>query len=156
VRFANPSDAPAVVVSVTVLWTGEPLIVEQELTAEQTEGGEADVEFNAEHTLPVGAVEFLVALYRVDGGQPSFRKTFFRTALKSAFTVAFPGWRDGDRHLERARRLPVWIRQLPYGVANRFGRADHQPPKPANGESRFNPGRRGATQRSVQRGGAVW
>lgn len=77
VHYANPSELPAAIVSVTVLWAGEPFVVEQELTPEEVQRDRVDVEFDEERTLPVGPVEFRVALYRLDGAQASFRKTFY-------------------------------------------------------------------------------
>src|SRR5205809_690195 len=38
---------------------------------------QAEIEFDAERTLPVGPAEFCIALYRADGAQASFRRTFF-------------------------------------------------------------------------------
>ena len=77
IRFANSWESPAAIVSVTVLWAGEPFVVEQELTPEEAVQGQVGVEFDQERTLPVGQAEFLVALYREDGAQASFRKTFY-------------------------------------------------------------------------------
>ncbi len=77
VRFANNSDSPAAVVSTVVVWAGEPFVVEQELTPKESSGGVVDVWFDEERALPVGPAEFNVALYRIDGAQASFRKTFY-------------------------------------------------------------------------------
>jgi hypothetical protein len=75
--FANPSKVPAAVISVNVLWAGKSFTVEKELTSEEIQRGHADIEFDQQRTLPVGQVEFLIALYRLDGAQASFRKTFY-------------------------------------------------------------------------------
>jgi hypothetical protein len=77
VRFINPSEAPAALVSITVLWTGEPFVVEKEISSEEAEMGQVEVEFNSEQTLPVGQVEFRLALYAVNGAQASFTKSYF-------------------------------------------------------------------------------
>jgi hypothetical protein len=77
VRFANNSDAPAAIVSVVVLWAGEPFVVEQELTPKESRSSVVDVWFDEERTLPVGPAEFNVALYRADGAQAAFRTTFY-------------------------------------------------------------------------------
>lgn len=77
VRFANLASSPAVIVSVVILWAGVPFIVEQEISAEEAQRGQVEIKFDEERTLPVGAVEFRVALYRQDGAEASFRKTFY-------------------------------------------------------------------------------
>jgi len=77
VRFANPADVPAAVVSVTILWAGEPFVVEQEVTNEEAQRRYVDVKFDETQTLPVGPAEFRVALYRHDGAQASFHKTLY-------------------------------------------------------------------------------
>ena len=63
--------------SVTVLWAGQPFTVEKEVTAEEAHQGVAVVEFDKQRTLPVGHAQFLVALYRTDGAQASFQKSFW-------------------------------------------------------------------------------
>ena len=75
--FNNSSQLPVSVISVVVLWAGEPFIVEHELTIEESKSGEVAVNFDKERTLPVGPVEFHIALYRIDGVQASFRKTYY-------------------------------------------------------------------------------
>lgn len=77
VRFANNSDAPAAIVSVVVLWAGEPFVVEQELTPKESRSGVVDVWFDEERTLPVGPAEFNVALYiELMGRRPRFGRPF--------------------------------------------------------------------------------
>lgn len=77
IRFANPSEKRVAMVSVTVLWAGKHFVVEKELTEEESHEGIVDLEFDEQRTLPIGPAEFLVALYRIDGAQASFRKTFY-------------------------------------------------------------------------------
>ncbi|PYL25979.1 MAG: hypothetical protein DMF37_03435 [Verrucomicrobia bacterium] len=77
VDFGNASDSPVVVVSVIARWAGEPFVVEHEIGPDESRKGQAEIEFDAERTLPVGPAEFCIALYRADGAQASFRRTFF-------------------------------------------------------------------------------
>jgi hypothetical protein len=77
IRFANPSEKRIAIASVTVLWAGKPFVVEKELTEEESHQGRVHLEFDEQRTLPIGPAEFLVALYRPDGTQASFRKTFY-------------------------------------------------------------------------------
>ena len=72
VRFANFGDAPLAVASVEVQWHGEPFTVEAFVETGEREGV-APVEFDEEHTLPVGPVAFQVTLYRADGAESRFR-----------------------------------------------------------------------------------
>lgn len=75
--FVNRSASPAAILSVTVLWNGEPFVVEKEVTKEEAERGETSLIFDEHRTLPVGQAEFLVVLYRADGAQATFRKTYW-------------------------------------------------------------------------------
>jgi hypothetical protein len=77
VSFVNPAEAPVAIASVTVLWAGAPFVVEQELTTDDRLRGYIDVEFDSDRALPVGRAEFRLAMYRLDGAQASFRKTFY-------------------------------------------------------------------------------
>jgi len=77
VQFTNRGAAAAAVASVTVLWAGDMFTVERALTSKDAENGEVTVEFDKERTLPVGQAQFLVALYRADGAQASFEKSFW-------------------------------------------------------------------------------
>jgi hypothetical protein len=77
VHFSNTSDSDVAITSIIVLWAGEPFVVERELEREEMSQGYVDVKFDEKHTLPVGPAEFNVSLYRIDGAQASFRKTFY-------------------------------------------------------------------------------
>ena len=76
-RYANAEEAAPAVVSVNVLWAGQPFVVEQEVTDEELRRKQIDVEFDKERTLPAGQAEFLVSLYALNGLQAQFRKTFY-------------------------------------------------------------------------------
>jgi hypothetical protein len=76
VRFQNPGGA-VVLAAVTVHWAGDPFVVEQRLTAQANRRGAVEVRFGPKQTLPVGPATFEVALYRKDGAQASFRKTYY-------------------------------------------------------------------------------
>jgi hypothetical protein len=77
VSFISGGQSAVAIVAVTVSWAGEPFVVEKELTTTEAGAGAVSVEFDASQTLPVGAAEFQVALYRADGAQASFRKTYY-------------------------------------------------------------------------------
>ena len=77
VQFKNQGEGSAALASVTVLWSGQSFTVEKELTAEEAQQGVAIVDFSKLRTLPVGHVQFMVALYRTDGAQASFQKSFW-------------------------------------------------------------------------------
>lgn len=77
VQFANLGDEPAAVAAVTVSWAGQPFTVEKKLTPDEAQQGIAVVEFDEKRTLPVGHAQFLTALYRSDGAQASFQKSFW-------------------------------------------------------------------------------
>ena len=77
VQFNNRGEDSAGLASVTVLWAGRPFTVEKKITEEEAQQGVAMVEFDKRRTLPVGHVQFLVALYRTDGAQASFQKSFW-------------------------------------------------------------------------------
>ena len=77
IRFANPSEERVAVASATVLWGGQSFLVEKEITETQSREGVIEIDFDEQRTLPVGPAQFLIALYRIDGAQASFRKTFY-------------------------------------------------------------------------------
>jgi hypothetical protein len=77
VQFTNPGEKPAALAAVTVSWAGQPFTVEKKLTEEEAQQGMAVVEFDGKSTLPVGHAQFLVALYRADGAQASFQKSYW-------------------------------------------------------------------------------
>jgi hypothetical protein len=72
----SSAERPAII-SVTVLWAGETFVVEKAISEAEAARGIAEVEFDREHTLPVGMVEFRAALYSVEGAQASFKKSFY-------------------------------------------------------------------------------
>ncbi len=77
IGFQNPDGGAMAVAAVTVLWAGRPFVVERRLPRTAKTHGTVEVRFDAKRALPVGPAEFQVALYRSDGAQASFRKTFY-------------------------------------------------------------------------------
>jgi hypothetical protein len=77
VQFINCGEETVALASVTVLWAGQPFTVEKVVTTDEANKGMAVLEFDERRTLPVGHVQVLVALYRNDGAQASFQKSFW-------------------------------------------------------------------------------
>jgi hypothetical protein len=77
ISYRNPEGGRIAVAAVTVLWAGEPFVVETRPPAGAGATGTVEVKFDSRRTLPVGPALFQVALYRADGAQASFRKTFY-------------------------------------------------------------------------------
>ncbi|GAB3907681.1 hypothetical protein GCM10028803_41860 [Larkinella knui] len=77
VSFRNDFESPADLVTVDVEWAGEPFTIQQELTAKDRANKRVSVAFDQTRTLPVGLVRFTIDLYRRDGSQTSFIKSFY-------------------------------------------------------------------------------
>lgn len=75
VDYRNAGDVTIDVASVQVAWAGEPFVVQQEVGGERE--GTVEIYVDAERTLPVGPVEFLVTLFRSDGAQATFRRSMY-------------------------------------------------------------------------------
>lgn len=77
ISFQNVGQAQVALASVTVHWAGDPFVVQQRVTRAESKKGFARIGFDRKHSLPVGQAEFLVALYREDGAQDTFRRNVF-------------------------------------------------------------------------------
>lgn len=75
VSFSNPGKRPLALLSVKVLWQGEPFIVEKEITSQENSAGYINVTFDKNQTLPTGPVTFLTDLFDKQGVQSSFKVT---------------------------------------------------------------------------------
>lgn len=71
VSFLDPNGGHVVLVSCTVSWIGSPIVVQQEVPAEA--GGEVQVVFDEEQSLPPGPAEITVTAYDSLGGADSRR-----------------------------------------------------------------------------------
>lgn len=77
IHFQNAGKSPVALVSVTVLWAGDPFTVEQRVSGREAKKGILAVAFDRKRSLPVGQAEFRISLYRADGAQANFRRTVF-------------------------------------------------------------------------------
>jgi hypothetical protein len=77
IEFQNVGESRVVVVAVIVNWAGRPFVVERKVTPADARRGRVMVPFDRRRTLPVGRAEFLVALYRDDGAESTFRRTVY-------------------------------------------------------------------------------
>ncbi|MGV3558873.1 hypothetical protein [Larkinella arboricola] len=77
ISFQNDFDQPVELVNIDVHWAGEPFLIQQELTDADRRKKQVTVAFDETQTLPVGLVRFTVDLYRRDGSQASFIKSFY-------------------------------------------------------------------------------
>ncbi|MFD1141585.1 zinc-dependent metalloprotease family protein [Larkinella insperata] len=77
ITFQNDFEQPVELVNMEVDWASEPFTIQQTLTDEDRRNNRVTVTFDETQTLPVGLVRFIVDLYRRDGGQASFIKSFY-------------------------------------------------------------------------------
>lgn len=77
ISFINEFDSPVELVTIDIDWAGEPFTVQQELSAREKKSAQVVVHFDKTRTLPVGLARFTVDLYRQDGSQASFAKSFY-------------------------------------------------------------------------------
>ena len=77
ISFQNAGSSPVASASTTVLWAGEPFVVEMLVPEKQSVASVVRQDFDRERTLPVGKAEFHVSLFRGDGTQASFRRTIY-------------------------------------------------------------------------------
>jgi hypothetical protein len=77
VDFQSAGKSRVAIVSIVVNWAGRPFVVEKRVTPADARRGRVSVPFDRRRTLPVGRAQFLVALYRDDGAQSSFRRTVY-------------------------------------------------------------------------------
>ncbi|CCH00329.1 hypothetical protein FAES_2320 [Fibrella aestuarina BUZ 2] len=77
IHFLNQGEPPVEFLSINVAWAGEPFTVQQVIQPGEQRKGQVAVAFDSTRTLPVGLAEFTVDLFRGDGSQASFVKSFY-------------------------------------------------------------------------------
>lgn len=127
IDFQNAGKSRVAIVSVIVNWAGHPFVVEKRVTPADVRRGRVSVPFDRRRTLPVGRAEFLVALYRDDGAQSSFRRTVYvlpsnplSLSLSPAGAMVTGTWSArGDYHPEN----DTFLTEVELTIANGDGSA---------------------------------
>jgi hypothetical protein len=77
ITFQNVGPKKVALAKVTVLWAGEPFVVEHLVSRAESARGVARIAFHRKRSLPVGQAEFRVGLYREDGAQATFHRSVY-------------------------------------------------------------------------------